>query len=96
VQGEVTRSWLGMNRCDNTVRCLKRSRITEEGGDVQVGYWNITGGRIEVMKMHRNQTWTEEGERVGCSCLAFAGAGLGYLYGKSETKGDSICYAEKE
>jgi len=39
---------------------------------------------------------TEEGERVGHSCLAFAGAGLGYLYGESETKGDSICYAEKE
>ena len=39
---------------------------------------------------------TEEGERVGRSCLAFAGAGLGYLYGESETRGDSIRYAEKE
>jgi len=48
------------------------------------------------MKTHRNQTQTEEGERVGRSCLAFAGAGLGYLYSESEMKGDSICYAEKE
>jgi len=85
-----------MNRHDNMARCLKRSRITEEGGDIQVGYQNVTGGRIEVVKMHGNRMWTEEGERVGRSCLAFAGAGLGYLYGESETKGDSICYTEKE
>jgi len=77
-------------------RCLKWSRISEEGGDVQVGYRNVTGGQIEVVKTHRNRMWTEEGERVGCSCLAFAGAGLGYLYGESETRGDSIRYAEKE
>jgi len=85
-----------MNRRDNTARCLKQSRITEEGGDVRVGYWNVTGGRIEVVKTHGNRTRTEEGERVGRSCLAFAGAGLGYLYGESETRGDSIRYAEKE
>jgi len=45
------------------------------------------GGQIEVVKTCRNQTQTEEGERVGRSCLAFTGAGLGYLYGKSETRG---------
>ena len=85
-----------MNRHDNMARCLKRSRISEEGGDVQVGYRNVTGGRIEVVKTHGNWTRTEEGERVGHSCLAFAGAGLGYLYGESETRGNSIRYAEKE
>jgi len=37
--------------------------------------------------MHGNQMQMEEGERVGRSCLAFAGAGLGYLYSKSETRG---------
>ena len=68
----------------------------EEGGDVQVGYQNVTGGRIEVVKTHGNRMQTEEGERVGRSCLASARAGLGYLYGESETRGDSICYAEKE
>jgi len=85
-----------MSRRDNTARCLKRLKISEEGADVRVGCRSVTGGRIEVVKTRGNQTQTEEGERVGRSCLAFAGAGLGYLYGESETRGDSIRYAEKE
>ena len=72
---------------DNTVQCLKRLKTSEEGADVRVGCQSVTGGRIEVVKTRGNQMQTEEGERVGCSCLAFAGAGLGYLYGKSETRG---------
>jgi len=78
---------VGMSRHDNMARCLKWLKILEEGADIQVGCRSVIGGQIEVVKTHGNQTQMEEGERVGCSCLAFAGAGLGYLYGKSETRG---------
>ena len=38
---------------------------------------------------------TKMGKTLGHSCLAFARAGLGYLYVESETKGDNERYAEK-
>ena len=38
---------------------------------------------------------TKMGETLGHRCLAFARAGLGYLYVESETKGDNVRYAEK-
>jgi len=33
---------------------------------------------------------------MGHSCLAFARAGLGYIYGESEITGDNVRYAVKE
>jgi len=37
----------------------------------------------------------QDGERGGHSCLAFARAGLGYLYVESESLGDNIHYMER-
>ena len=37
----------------------------------------------------------EKGETMGHSCLAFARAGLGYLYVESELLGDNVHYMEK-
>jgi len=44
----------------------------------------------------RDQTENEMEREGGRSCLAFTRAGLRYLYGKSKTRGDNVCYAEKE
>ena len=54
---------------------------------------SVRVGWIGVVKHAESDAkWKRGG---GCSCLAFARAGLGYLYVKSEMKEYNLCYAEK-
>jgi len=51
---------------------------------------------MKVIKAHKNQTRGKEERWRGRSCLAFARAGLRYLYCESKARGDNLNYARGE
>jgi len=54
-----------MSQHDNMARCLKQSKISKEGADVQVRCWSVVGGWIEVVKMLGKSDTDRRGRESG-------------------------------
>jgi len=57
---------------------------------------NIEVSRMKAAKHARSNAKQRRGESGGCSCLAFARAGLRVLYIESKVRGDNLSYAGNE